>query len=190
MSKMGEYQTKESPGRMIWEHYTTIIPKKLDSSTEKEMSSLPESEWAESQKGITQDIAKNVFQSATPWKTSIFLRRRVELFTGGWVDCCWIPKRVNAGWSENWMPSCNALKNGHLREWKGWAPYRRVIKLLLSLKEGWRRMKWKLYIKVQLPEKRVSSWKEGLSSLPEGNDAWLPDETNNYQTDEGNRKGK
>ena len=173
MSKMGEYQTKESPGRMIWEHYTTIIPKKLDSSTEKEMSSLPEGEWAESQKGITQDIAKNVFQSAMPWKTSIFLRRR-----------------VNAGWSENCMPSCNALKNGHLREWKGWAPYRRVIKLLLSLKEGWRRMKWKLYTKVQLPEKRVSSWKEGLSSLPEGNDAWLPDETNNYQTDEGNRKGK
>ena len=29
-------------------------------------------------------------------------------------------------------------------------------------------MKWKLYAKVQRPEKRVSSWEEGLSSLVEG----------------------
>ena len=29
-------------------------------------------------------------------------------------------------------------------------------------------MKWKFYAKVQRPEKRASSWEEGLSSLPEG----------------------
>ena len=29
-------------------------------------------------------------------------------------------------------------------------------------------MKWKLYAEVQRPEKRASSWEEGLSSLPEG----------------------
>ena len=29
-------------------------------------------------------------------------------------------------------------------------------------------MKWKMYAEVQRPEKRASSWEEGLSSLPEG----------------------
>ena len=43
---MGEYQTKESPVRIIWEHYTTISPKKHDSSKEEGRSSLPEGEWA------------------------------------------------------------------------------------------------------------------------------------------------
>ena len=28
MSNMGEYQTKESPVRIIWEHHTTISPEK------------------------------------------------------------------------------------------------------------------------------------------------------------------
>ena len=55
-----------------------------------------------------------------------------------------------------------------LQERKVWALYRRVSELLLSPKEGWRRMKWKLYAKVQRPEKRASSWEKGLSSLPEG----------------------
>ena len=32
----------------------------------------------------------------------------------------------------------------------------------------WRRMKWKVYAKMQRTEKRASSWEEGLSSLPEG----------------------
>ena len=64
-----------------------------------------------------------------------------------WVCCCWVPKRDDAGWSENCMPRCNALKNGHLPERKGWDLYRRVSELLLSPKEGWRRMKWKLYVK-------------------------------------------
>ena len=51
---------------------------------------------------------------------------------------------------------------------KFWAPYQRVSELLLSPKEGWRRMKWKLHAEEQRPEKRASSWEEGLSSLPEG----------------------
>ena len=46
MSNMGEYQTKESPGRMISEHYTTMSPEKHDSSGEEGMNSLPEGEWA------------------------------------------------------------------------------------------------------------------------------------------------
>ena len=44
MSNMGEYQTKESPGRMISEHYTTMSPEKHNSSGEEEMNSLPEGE--------------------------------------------------------------------------------------------------------------------------------------------------
>ena len=39
---------------------------------------------------------------------------------------------------------------------------------MLSPKEGWRRMNWKLYAKVKRHKKRISSWEEGLSSLPEG----------------------
>ena len=117
---------------------------------------------------MTQDEVEIVCPRGTPWKTGIFQRGRVELFTGGWVSCCWVRKRNDAGWSENFIPRCNTLKNGHLPERKDWALCRRVSELLLSLKEGWRRMKWKFYVKVQHPEKRASSWEEGLSSLPEG----------------------
>ena len=39
---------------------------------------------------------------------------------------------------------------------------------LLSLKEGWHRIKWNLQAKVQHPEKRASSWEEKLSSLLDG----------------------
>ena len=136
-SNMCEYQTKDSPDRR--EHYTTMSPEKHDSFREEEMSSLPEGEWsfAESQGGITQDEVKTVYQGAAPWKTSIFLRGRVELFNGGWLSCCWVPKRDDAGWSESCLRTCNALKNGHLLERKGWALYRRVKKLLLIPKEEW-----------------------------------------------------
>ena len=60
------------------------------------------------------------------------------------------------------------LRNMILPKRKRWALDQRVSELLLSPKEGWRRMKWKLYAKVQRPEKRASSWEEGLSSLSEG----------------------
>ena len=108
---------------------------------EEGLSSLPECEWAvaESQRGMKQDELKIVCRGATPWKMGIFLREKVELFTGVWVNCCWVPKRYEAGWSENCMPRCNALKNGHLPKRKSWALYRRVSELVLSAKEGWLR---------------------------------------------------
>ena len=45
---------------------------------------------------ITQHEVKNKCQGATAWKTGIFLRGRVDLFTGGWVTCYWVPKRDDA----------------------------------------------------------------------------------------------
>ena len=133
---------KEGWRRIKWNLYAKVQrPEKWASSWEERFSSLQEGDWAvaESQRGMAQDEVKIVCQGATPWKTGISLRGRVELFTGGWVSCCWVPKRDDAGWSENFMPRCNALKNGHLPERKGWALYRRVSELLLSPKEGWRR---------------------------------------------------
>ena len=179
---MGEHQNKESPVRIIWENHTTISPEKYDWLKEEELSSLPEGKWAvpESQRGMTQDEVKIVCQGATLWRTGIFLRGRVELFTGGWVRCCWAPKRDDAGWNGNCMPKWNAQKNGNLPERKGWAPYWRMSELLLSPKERWRRMKWKLYAKVQRPEKRASSWEEGLSSLLEGE--WAATESQREMT--------
>ena len=99
MNNMGEYQTKESIGRRISEHYTRMSPEKNDSSREEGMNSLPEGEWAaaEFQKGMTQDKVKFVCQGATPWKTSIFLRGRVELFPRGVSERCWVPKRDDVG---------------------------------------------------------------------------------------------
>ena len=136
-----------------------IKNEKREFSWEEGLSFLQEGEWAvaESQRGMTQDEVKIVCQGAMPWKTGIFLIGRIELFTGGWVSCCWVPKWDDAGWSENSMRRCNALKNGHLPNRKDWALYWRVSELLLSPKGGWRRMKWKLYVEVQHPEKRASS---------------------------------
>ena len=54
-----------------------------------------------------------------------------------------------------------------LPERKVWALYQKVSELLLSPKEGWHRMKRKLYAEVQRPEKWVWSREEVLSSLPE-----------------------
>ena len=50
-------------------------------------------------------------------------------------------------------------------ERKHWGLYWRVSELLLSPKEGWRRMKWTLYAEVQRPKKRASSWEVGLRNL-------------------------
>ena len=141
MSNMGEYQTKEGPDRR--EHYTTMSPEKHDSTKEEEMSSRPEGEWAlaEYQRRMMQDEVNIVCQGAAPWKTGIFLTGRVGLFTGGWVSCCWVPKRNDTRSSKNFMPRCGTLKNGHLPERKGWTLYRRVSELLLCPKEGWPKMK-------------------------------------------------
>ena len=121
ISNMGEYQTKDSPVTIIWEHYKTTW------FVQRGKEELFTGGWwavAESQRGMTQDKVKIVCQGATPWKTGIFLRGRVEPFTGGLVTCCWVPKRNDAGWGGNCMPSCNALKNGHLPERKVWDLYR------------------------------------------------------------------
>ena len=83
---------KEGWRRMNWKLYAKVKRhKKRISSWEEGLSSLPEGEWAvaECQRGMTQDEVKNVCRGATPWKTGIFLRGRVELFTKGWMSCCW-----------------------------------------------------------------------------------------------------
>ena len=40
MSIIGDYQTKENSGRIMWQHYTTISPEKHDSSGEEGMNEL------------------------------------------------------------------------------------------------------------------------------------------------------
>ena len=90
---------KEEWSSMKWKLYARMQrAEKRASSWEEELSSLPEDEWvvAESQRGMTLDEVKIVWGGATPWKTGIFLRGKVELFTGGWVSCCWVPKRNDA----------------------------------------------------------------------------------------------
>ena len=87
---------KEGWGRMKWKVYAKVQrPEKWASSWEEGLSSLPEGEGAvpESQRGMTQDKVKFVCRDATTWKTDIFLRGRIELFTRGWISCCWIPKK-------------------------------------------------------------------------------------------------
>ena len=102
------------------------------------------------QRGMTHKV-KFVCQGATSWITGIFLRGKIEIFTGGLVSSYVALKRDNAGWGGNCMPRRNALKNGHIPKRKGWALYRRVSELLLSSQERWRRRKWNLYAKVQRP---------------------------------------
>ena len=78
MSNMGEYQTKDSIDKIIWRNYTAMSPEKHDSSREEENSSLPADKWAvaESQRGMTQDKVKIVWQGATLRKMDIYLRER------------------------------------------------------------------------------------------------------------------
>ena len=87
--------------------------------------------------------SKFVCQGATPWKTGIFVRGRVERFTESWVSCCWVPKRDDLGWSKICILTWNSLRNCHLPERNGWALYRRVSELVMRLKEGWHQEKEK-----------------------------------------------
>ena len=133
---------KEEWRRTKWKLYAKVQrSEERASSWEEGLSFLPEGEWdvVEHQREMTQDEMEIVCQSETLRKTGIFLRGRVELLTGGWVSCCWVPKRDDAGWNESYMPRCNALKNGHLPERRGCAPCWRVSELLLSPKERWLR---------------------------------------------------
>ena len=56
------------------------------------------------------------------------------------------PKRTQARQCENIRKQW-ALRNMILLWKKGWALCQRVSELLLSPKEGWRRIKWNLYVK-------------------------------------------
>ena len=90
---------KEGWHRMKWKVYAKVQrPEKWASSWEEGLSSSLEGEWAvaESQRGMMQDKVKLVCQCATPWKIGIFLRGRIEFFTGGWVRWCLVPKRDDA----------------------------------------------------------------------------------------------
>ena len=85
MNIMGEYQTKESPGRIIWKHYATMNFEKHDSSREEGMSSLPEGEWAvaESQRWMTQDKVKLVCWGANPEKRVSFWEEGLSFLREG-----------------------------------------------------------------------------------------------------------
>ena len=114
---MGEHLSKESPVRIIWEHYTTINPEKHDFFKEEGLSSLLGGEWAvvESQRGVRQDEVKTVCQDPTCWKTGIFLRGRIELFNRGWVSCYWFPKWGDAGNEKN---DCKTDEENRKGKWK------------------------------------------------------------------------
>ena len=90
---------KEGWHRMKWKLYAEVqCSEKRASSWEGGLSSLPKGEWAvaKSQRGMTEDEVKIRCRGAMPWKTGIFLRGRVELFTGGRVSWCWVPGRAVA----------------------------------------------------------------------------------------------
>ena len=74
------------------------------------------------------------------------------------------PKRAQAGQCEN-INKQQALTNMIFQERKFWAIYRSMSELLLNPKEEWRRLKWTMNVEVQRPEKRASSWEEGLRAL-------------------------
>ena len=98
----GEWAVAESQIGMTQDEVKIVrrgaAPWKTGSSWEEGLSSLSEGEWAvaESQRGMTQDKVKLVCRCTMPWKMGIFLRGKVELFIGGWVSCCWVPKRDDA----------------------------------------------------------------------------------------------
>ena len=157
---------------------------------------------------VFQEFKKNWTVGATPRKMGFFLRGSVERFTGGWVSCCWVPERDDAGWSENCMPRCNSPKNGHLPERKRWAFYWRVSELLLSPREGgWavaESQRGMTQDEVKIVCQGATPWKTGIfirrrvelftggwvscCLVPKRDDAG--NEKNDYKTDKENRKGK
>ena len=134
MSNKSEYQTKEGPERRG--HYTTMGPEKYNSTKEEEMSSWPEHEraLAESQRRMTQNEVKTLCQGAAPWKTGIFLRGRVELFTEGWVNCCWVPKRDDAENEKNDCKTDGGNRKGKYKylSWSNFWYIRKVFHSLLN----------------------------------------------------------
>ena len=88
MSNKGEYKTKEGSDRR--EHNNE--PRKTWFYQRRRDEPLTRGWASKSQRSVTRDKVKILCQGATHWKTGIFLRGRVELFTGG----CGIPKRDDA----------------------------------------------------------------------------------------------
>ena len=71
-------------------------------------------------------------------------------------ELCWVPKKDDAGWIENYMPRWNAIKNVYLPERKGWALYQRVSELLLSPKKRMTQDEVKIVCRGATP------WKTGI----------------------------
>ena len=57
---------------------------------------------------------------AAPWKTGIFLRGRVEFFTGGWVSWCWVPKRDDTKNEKNNYKTDEGNKKGKYKHLVWW----------------------------------------------------------------------
>ena len=119
-----------------------MSPENHDSSIEERLSSLQEVEWAvsESQRGMPQDEVKIVYGSATPWKTGIFIRVMVEIFTGGWVSYWWIPKRDDA---ENEMNKYKTVEGNRKGKYKHFVWCNLIYKKVFSFsgKDLWRQLK-------------------------------------------------
>ena len=151
---------KEGWRSIKWKLYVKVQrPEKQESSWEESLSSLPEGEWAvaESQRGMTQDEVKIVCQGATPWRTSIFLIGRVELFTGGWVRCCWVPKRDDAGNEKNPSKHLNVVSTLLL----GWYDVAMSHNVKSTLKQHCVRQSWNLQHLTTLKQSCVfQSWNE------------------------------
>ena len=122
-SNMREYQTIESPGRIIWEHYKTISPEKtwffqrgiFEPFTGGRVSCC----WVPKRDDAGWNV-KNVCQGATPWKPGIFLRGRVELFNGEWVSCCWVLKRDDAENNNNNYKTDKGNRKGKYKHFVWW----------------------------------------------------------------------
>ena len=80
---MGKYQMEENQHRIMWKRYVEENALRNDW-----LNFLPEGEQAgaASQMHLVEDKVKLIRQSAMSWKTEIFLRGKVELFTRVWVS--------------------------------------------------------------------------------------------------------
>ena len=142
MSNMGEYQTKESSGRIIWDYYETISPEKHDSSREERMSSLSEGEWdvASPKEGWCRMKWKLYAKMQRPEKWASSLKEGFGSLPEGERAVAEFQRGKTQDKVKVCTPRCNVLKKDHLPERKGSSLYRRVSEVLLSSKEeggGW-----------------------------------------------------
>ena len=95
-----------------------------------------------------------VYQGAAPWKTVFFLRGRVELFAGGWVGWCWIPKKDDAENEKNDYKTDDGNKKGKYKH-LAWCNliYKKVFSL--SSKDSYKLLKM---IRVSCNQGILSPW--------------------------------